>query len=369
MIFWLSLCGVALAAVLGAVTASLLACVPGLHVYNILALFVVGLQSMTEMGAGMSPDAIIGFVVGMVTAYSLVSTVPSVLLAAPDESALFTVLPGQKLLMEGRGYEAVLATMLGGSTAVLLLIFVLGPAASVILPVLRATTIRHQHWMVWCVVVFMVMSEWPKGGRLTGSGWRRLLAAWESVGAGLFTFLLSGLFEFILFYRSPVAAEAAFQNLMPAFVGLFTVPPLALALVSRVVVPTQGVAPSVGMPIGRVIKGVLAGLCGGGFAAFLPAVTGGVGGMLAGHATVFQSYASQIRSPKRLRYTGMFLNSGLAACICRIISRFCWDAFPQSRVIEPPSPPAPLTFHPIAPWHLAMSINCWAQPLAGSCDT
>ena len=40
-------------------------------------------------------------------------TVPSIFLAAPDESSAFIVLPGQKWLLQRRGYEAAVLTGIG----------------------------------------------------------------------------------------------------------------------------------------------------------------------------------------------------------------------------------------------------------------
>jgi putative membrane protein len=144
------------------------------------------------------------------------------------------------------------------------------------------------HWIVWCVIAFMVMSEWPKGGTLGQSGWRRFADSWKTTGAGIVTFALAGLLGCIMFHRSPLSPESSFQNLMPVFTGLFTIPALLLNVVSRLDVPKQATAGAgvlAGTSPGVILTGSLGGVMGGAFAAFVPAVTGGVGGMLAGHAT------------------------------------------------------------------------------------
>jgi putative membrane protein len=115
-------------------------------------------------------------------------------------------------------------------------------------------------------------------------GWERLRDGWRSTGAGLLTFAMSGLLGFVLMYRSPVPPDAAFQNLMPAFIGLFTVPWLLLNIVTRVSPPPQRVGLAEPLGAGQAAWGVASGCAGGAFAAFVPAVTGGVGAMLAGHA-------------------------------------------------------------------------------------
>ena len=86
-------------------------------------------------------------------------------------------------------------------------------------------------------------------------------------------------------YRGLVPVEAAYQNLMPAFVGLFAIPWVLQNAFSRTQIPPQHVAASVDADLPLVLRGVLSGAAGGLFAAFFPVVTGGIGGFIAGHAT------------------------------------------------------------------------------------
>ncbi len=272
---------VALAAGAGTLVGAAAGCVPGLHVYNVLALPVLWLapRSRTVPAAVAVP-----FACGVMVGFCLCNTIPSILLAAPDESAFFTVLPGQKMLAQGRGHEACLLTALGGMGALLFLTLVAGPLAPRALPPVRDVLRPHGHWALWCVIVFMMMSEWPKPMGMRRAGWPALGAAWRSLGFGWLTFLLSGWLGFILLFRSPIAPERAFQNLMPAFVGLFTLPWLVLNLVARVEVPAQR-RHCGRLPGSAVLQGTAAGTLGGAFAVFFPAVTAGVGGLLSGHAS------------------------------------------------------------------------------------
>jgi putative membrane protein len=301
----------AVCAVAGAVVAALLACVPGLHVYNVLGFLVLaGHYAASRYGVPVPPEVLIPLSCGLITGYATVNTIPSVFLAAPDESALFTVLPGQKYLLLGRGFEAVMLTAAGSLIGVMMLVILLGPAAPAVMPMLQAVFQKHTHWILWCVIAFMLMSEWPKGGQSGPAGWRKLLDGWRSTGVGLITFALSGLLGFVLLYRSPIPVDVSFQNLMPAFVGLFTVPWLLLNLATRVVIPPQRTAEPAGMTADVLLKGSVSGALGGGFAAFFPVVTGGVGGLLAGHATAVRDdrvFLVSQGASKLVYYAGAFL--------------------------------------------------------------
>lgn len=301
---------VAGAAVIGGAAGSVLACAPGLHIYNLLALIVLGAHALAAHGYPLPIELVAPLLLGMTTGFALANTIPSVLLAAPDESALFTVLPGQKYLMRGRGHEAVMTTTAGGVVALLVLLLGVGPLAPHFIPFFTTVLRPHTHWVVWTVIAFMLLSEWPKGGRLGAPGWGMFLDGWKHTGAGLLTFLLAGLLGFVLLFRSPLEPEVAFQNLMPAFVGLFTLPWLLLNLISRVTIPTQTQDGPLLPDRHRLSLGAFAGILGGGFAAFFPAITGGVGGLLAGHATATRDdrvFLVSQGASKTMYYVGGFL--------------------------------------------------------------
>ena len=294
-------------AVCGAVLASLLACVPALHIYNVAGLVILAGARLAGIIPPGAPLAM--FLLGMVTGYATLNTIPSIFFSAPDDSTAFVVLPGQKYLMQGRGYEAAVLTGVGGLGG-LLAVVAFSPLASSVFPVLRAIVSPHLGWILAAVIAFMLMSEWPKGGDRARTPLGRLAEAWTGLGAGLLTFALSGLLGFVLMYRSVVPTEVAFQNLLPAFVGLFAIPGVIQNLVSRTRVPHQHIGASLDVTPSLLARGVFAGLLGGGFAAFFPVVTGGIGGLLAGHATAQRDDRLFIISQgasKVIYYVGGFL--------------------------------------------------------------
>ena len=273
-----------LSSTIGAIMGCLLACIPALHVYNVLGLAALAAHALNS-GTWQSPEIVVPWTTGMIVGWAMGNTIPSVLLSAPDESAVLTVLPGQKYAMAGRGFEAVMMTSAGGLGGLCVLVCIVGPLAPRVMPVVRCMFRDHTHWVLWTVIAFLLMSEWPKFGTRGQGGWRKFLRGWSSTGAGLFTFGMSGLLGFVLQYRSPVDVTMAFQNLMPAFVGLFAVPWLILNLVSRAELPRQRADTALRMDMELLLTGTGSGALGGMFAAFFPGVTGGIGGLLAGHAT------------------------------------------------------------------------------------
>ncbi len=284
--FYIIAPAVAIAATL---LSSLLACIPGLHIYNILGLLALSAHYAAAHGHHIPVEISLPFAVGMMVGYSVLNTIPSILLSAPDESSMFTVLPGQKFFLSGRGLDGVMITTIGSAAGLILLLVVLAPLAPTVLPTVQHVLRPHTHWILWCVITFMLMSEWPKTRPSGQAGWARFLDSWKSTGMGLITFLLSGILGFILYFNPPIAAEVSFQNLMPAFVGLFTIPWLLLNIATNLNPPEQSTSTSINIDAKTTISGAFAGALGGGFAAFFPVVTGGVGGLLAGHATAIRN--------------------------------------------------------------------------------
>lgn len=293
-------------AIAGAALASLLACIPALHIYNVAGLlFLAG----GRLSGWMRDDQLAMFFLGLITGYAILNTIPSIFLSAPDDSMIFIVLPGQKYLLQGRGYEAAILTGLGSLAAIAAMVL-FSPLAAVIFPTLRSILSPHLGWILAAVMAYMLMSEWPKASDRKPTPLGRLAEAWTGLGAGLLTFLLSGLLGFALMYRSLVPTEIAFQNLLPAFVGLFAIPWVLLNIVARVQIPRQHIAGSLDVTPELIARGTLAGLLGGGFAAFFPVVTGGIGGFLAGHATAQRDDRLFILSQgagKAVYYIGGFL--------------------------------------------------------------
>ncbi len=267
-------------AVAGVLLALLPSLVPALHIYNVAGLVVL----LTVAYNYLLPEHLAMLLLGMVTGYAFLNTIPAIFLAAPDDASAFIVLPGQKYLLQRRGYEAVVLTGLGGLGGIVVLVL-LTPVAASLLPALRAVLQPHVHWILWAVIAFMLLSEWPKGSDRAPVGIARWWDGWKNLTAGLITFLLSGLLGFILLYRSLVPVARAYQNLLPAFAGLFAVPWLVQNLLARVELPEQYIARTVDATPELLLRGTLAGAAGGLFAAFFPVVTGGIGSLIAGHAT------------------------------------------------------------------------------------
>lgn len=268
-------------AVVGTCTACLAACLPGLHVYS-LAAAVLLLATPGTLDKATEPWVML--LVGMVVGYAVASAIPAVLVSAPDESSAWIVSPARSYLLRGRGYEALGLVVLG-SLGGLWVLVVTAPVVGRLSSSIRGWLGPHLHWIVAALTLFLLLSEWPRDPRRGRTALGRLLWAWVPLGAGILTFVLSGVLGLVLHLRAVGPPHMSSQSLAPAFAGLFAAPWVLQHLVMPEAVPQQHVSRSLDISLWPVLAGVAAGALGGLTAAFLPGVTGGLGSLVAGHAT------------------------------------------------------------------------------------
>ena len=304
MNFWL----VIFYTVLGTLASSVVSLMPALHIYNVAGIIII-----LTMGAGTSTlipmDYVPIFMMAMIVGWAILNTIPAIFLGAPDESAIFVVLPGQKYMMQGRGYEAAALTGLGALAGIVAMCTA-SPLFFKTLPKLRQLTRPHNFWIMGLIIAYMLLSEWPKGSGRQKTGWGRFIDGWKNLAAGLLTFLLSGILGIIILNKPLVPIQYAFQNIMPVFVGLFAIPWVIGNIFSKTEIPPQYICTSADLDPRIWSRGGFGGFLGGMIAAFLPVVTGGIGGFIAGHVTAQRDDRLFIISQgasKSVYYIGGFL--------------------------------------------------------------
>ena len=294
--------------VLGTLASSIVSLMPALHIYN-----VAGIMIIMTMGAGTSTlipiEYVPIFMMAMVVGWAILNTIPALFLGAPDESAIFVVLPGQKYMMQGRGYEAAALTGVGALAGIVAM-FLASPLFFRALPKLRAIARPHNFWLMGLIITYMLMSEWPKGSGRQKTGLGRFIDGWKNLAAGLLTFFLSGILGIIILNKPMVSIAYAFQNIMPVFVGLYAIPWVIGNIFSKTEIPPQFICTSADLDYTFWARGGLAGFLGGMIAAFFPVVTGGIGGFIAGHVTAQRDdriFVISQGASKSVYYIGGFL--------------------------------------------------------------
>ena len=271
--------------VLGVLISAVASLIPGLHIYNVIAITMTIVFSVLGFFEGFDPMLLTSFLIGLVVGFSLLFTISSQFFQPADDSYRYIMLPHEKYLFEGRGHEAVVMGAVGSLVAVVAIgvgFPLIGHHAAFFRDLLRP----HLYWIIGSVVVFLLMTEWPKDpGTAPTAGWR-LLDGWIPICMGYLCFGLASLLGMFIFHRTIIPVDSTFQSLMPVFVGLFAIPSQLLTLLATVDSPRQHVARSVELYSEDVVRGGASGLLAGLFAGFTPAVTPGPALLLSGHATV-----------------------------------------------------------------------------------
>jgi putative membrane protein len=230
---------------------------PGLHVNNLALL----LASVAPAVPG--PPRLVGaamLAAGVV--HSFLDAVPALALGVPDAAMAATALPGHRLVIAGRGREAIRLSALGSGLAVAFAVPLAIPITrgmTVAYPVVRA----HLPVVLAGVVAFLLLTE----GSL------------RAIFGGTAAFLGSALLGHATLDLSPAAPLDAGGMLTPLFAGLFGAPVLVEAL-SGSGIPEQDDAT---IATSRRSVGVtaLAGSLAGAIVGYLPGVSAAVAAVLA----------------------------------------------------------------------------------------
>ena len=245
---------------LGVLVGVITGLVPGLHPNTVFVLIL----SASVLFTGMPALYTVVFIVSLSISNVFLDFIPSILFGAPDPDTCLSVLPGHQMLMEGRGYEAVLISTAGGLCAIIVTIITL-PVLLFSVPALYSQIHPLIHILLISVVAWMVMTE---------HGMKKLWAA------GIF--LLSGLFGLVTLNALSDAA------LFPALSGLFGLSGLIISLYGKPTLPRQRKTHSINR---SVAKGSLAGWLAGMLSGMLPGIGTSQAGMVAGQA--FRSKAKE----------------------------------------------------------------------------
>ncbi len=179
---------------------------PGLHPNNAIPI-ILGLSFLFPPLSA----AIVLISAGVVN--SFVAFIPSILIGAPEEENALSALPGHRLLMQGRGYEALRLTVVGGFASILFAMLTL-PIFVLTVPSLYNYLRPNIHFLLIFVAAYMIFSEKGKG---------KIFAA--------LVFALSGALGYLTLNLE------GNEILFPLLAGLFGLPMLLLAVKNRTVLP------------------------------------------------------------------------------------------------------------------------------------
>ena len=220
--------------------------IPGIHVNTAGAILFA---SSTFLLTFLSPEFLCVIMVAMSIAHALIEFVPSMLLGVPQEGTATSILPGHRMVLQGRSKEVIRIVSVGGFGAIIVTILML-PIFAIALPIMHDISKPF----TWMILLFASVYLTYK---LTSS---RRDFMWS-----LLLFVLSGILGWITF-QTPIPSGV---SLMCTFSGLFGISTILFSLNDSSTIPHQNPFYEIDLDFNK-FKSIFAGGITGAILGFLP---------------------------------------------------------------------------------------------------
>lgn len=235
-----------LATILGILCGVFTGLIPGIHV-NLISLLLLSMSAYFLQIT--NPLVIAVFIIAMAVTHTFLDPIPSIFLGAPDADMALSVLPGHKLLLEGKGYEAVKLTVIGSLSSLIIILSII-PFMIPIIPIIYEFIQPHIGYILIFVVFYMTII---KENTIKHKAWALVL------------FLLSGVLGLITLNMPNLK-----QPLFPLLSGLFGTSSLILSLNQNVKIPKQSVSETINVSKKNKIKAISAAVFSGSLTGLFP---------------------------------------------------------------------------------------------------
>lgn len=316
---------VAVAATIGAAIGTFTGAVPGIHVNTAASLLVSAYPAAAEALSGTVGEELVPvlFCCGIFSAstvHSFVDFVPSVFIGAPDPDEMLSVLPGHRLLLQGKGMRAVRAAAVGSAVGACSALLIAVPMQWVMMN----GAADFLDGITTAVVALCLGLVWYSSGNRIGAVPVILTSGIAGIAVNSGAIPCTGVF-----------GEGTL--LFPMLTGMFGIPPLLERTGKRRIPPQKDEPEDCVGPLPG-LKGVLTGALAGWF----PGVTSTVGATIAsmfGHERSPEAFISMVASVGTVTSVMSVValsvsgsgRSGTAAAAKDIIGDglggFCGDAF------------------------------------------
>jgi putative membrane protein len=248
---------------------------PGLHLNNFASMLLAISPQLILLG--LTPFQMASIILAASISQTFFDAIPAIFLGAPDSETALSVLPGQRLMLEGRGIEAVRLSALGSAGSIAFALLLVYPL-SWIISSYYDYLVKYVGVLLLAISLMMIKSE--RGPWIEGQG---SLVHWKYKLIAGMLFLTSGVLGIFAFEHedllySPLDLEP--QVLLPLLSGIFGASSLILSLTTKVQIPKQ-VESKIKMPGPTIAKAVLSGGLGGSLVAWIPGVSPSVASIAA----------------------------------------------------------------------------------------
>lgn len=143
------------ATLLGTFLGAVAGLIPGIHP-NLISVMLVSISPV--LLNYVSSLFLITIIISMAIANIFLNIIPSVFLGAPDDDKVLSVLPGHRLLLQGKGHEAIMLTVIGSLASFILVLSlfpIFAPLMIFIYPILK----NYIAYILIIIVFFLIFRE------------------------------------------------------------------------------------------------------------------------------------------------------------------------------------------------------------------
>jgi putative membrane protein len=228
----------------GSITGIVAGLIPGIHV-NTLCLIGLGLYPLL----GVDPVMFALMMVSATVTQNFIDFIPAIFLGIPDSDTALSILPTHRLVIEGRGLEAVKLTCLGCLLGMIFGVALIIPAAYIV-PRIYGALRDYMGLLIMAAALALILGE-------------------KNRVRALIVFGLSGVFGMRVLYNPGLSPT---YSLFPAFVGLFGFAGIIHSLFQNPIITAQKEYARVDYDGGNILAG-LVGAIGGITVGLLPSLS------------------------------------------------------------------------------------------------
>ena len=234
-----------IAIILGCLIGVITGITPGLHI-NLVSLILLSISPVLLEYTNII--AVASFIIAMSITHTFTDFISATYLGAPSDDTALAVLPAHRLLLDGKGHEAIRLTTIG-SLLCLIATIIIAPILIFVVPFIFNNLKNYVGWMLIALMIFMILRE----ENLNKKFWALAIV------------ILSGALGIIVLNMPNLK-----DPLLPMLSGLFGVSILLLSLSQKVTLPPQKVTEHVKVGMKDKIKSIGSGVFSGSLVSIFP---------------------------------------------------------------------------------------------------
>ena len=245
--------------IIGIFLGSVAGLLPGIHPNQFFLLVVSFLPFLSSFPT----ETILALIINIMVSNILFNYIPAIFFSVPDPNTVLNILPGHRMVLDGRGLDALFISLCGVLLTTLFSIILL-PLLLILIPILNTFVYPYLHVLLILLSLWMIYLE----------------GDWKKRFLSLFLYIISGVWGILCLNSKIIDSEVV---LFPALTGMFGLAGILTSIKENTKFPNQKYVGDV--KIGNASKIVLWALIAGVLIGVLPGAGESQAGVLVSNIT------------------------------------------------------------------------------------